>query len=283
MGYRQTAPDKHSISSLLNPVATPQSDPSHPPNFRPRADIPRRSSEVSNSNLFEHPGSPSSGRRLYPAYSGLPPQTTDSHGTVRENLSPSRAFNPGDPPNTASSSPIPSRHGGHHINQAGGQFRDYESYVNGVYNSTAYDSSINGSRFRNEASSGSAQSTQVFPRNPNFEATGNSVTQNPGGTYHTFSLELQREYSPTSSSPLFIKPRTGKPQPQPKVCSSCGVTHTILWRKSKVNPGNYLCNRCGLWERNNRVERGILAENRTSTVKEFIVQSPYSYEGGDVE
>ncbi|KAJ3724770.1 hypothetical protein C8R42DRAFT_640695 [Lentinula raphanica] len=59
--------------------------------------------------------------------------------------------------------------------------------------------------------------------------------------------------------------------------------HTIRWRKSRVNPGNDLCNRCGIWEGNNRVERGMLSENCTSTVKEFIVQSPYSYEGGDVE
>ncbi|KAJ3765452.1 hypothetical protein FB446DRAFT_795038 [Lentinula raphanica] len=47
-------------------------------------------------------------------------------------------------------------------------------------------------------------------------------------------------------------------------------------------PGPFqLCNRCDLWEGNNHVEHGMLAEDRTSTVKEFIVQSPHSYEGGD--
>ncbi|KAJ3813605.1 hypothetical protein EV368DRAFT_65025 [Lentinula lateritia] len=160
-----------------------------------------------------------------------------------------------------------------------------DGYPNGVTSSTAYISDISGSPFRNEHHTGLEQSNPMLqaPVYPSSNLAKNPVAQNPGGTFHTFSVALRKEYSPIRTSPLVIKPRMAEISPQPRICSACGITHTVLWRKSKVHPGNYLCNRCGLWERNNRVERTTLAEGRPSMVKEFIVQSPYSSEGDILE
>ncbi|KAJ4479987.1 hypothetical protein J3R30DRAFT_2563542 [Lentinula aciculospora] len=125
--------------------------------------------------------------------------------------------------------------------------------------------------------------TPQVPVYPSSIPAKNPVSQNPGGTFHTFSLKLEKRSLPVRTSHMTIKPKVGEVSPQRKICFSCGITYTVLWRKSKVHPGNYLCNRCGLWERNNRVERTPLAESRASTVREFIVQSPYSSEGDFLE
>ncbi|KAJ3709476.1 hypothetical protein C8R42DRAFT_640721 [Lentinula raphanica] len=135
MGYRKTAPDERSISSLLNPVAPPQSNPSSPSPFFLKNFVPvliflvalvKFPTAICSSILeVTHPVDACSTRiTVVRGHRKLRIVAT----IVRENLFPSRAFNPGDPPYIASSPPNP--------------FRDYESYVDGVYNSTAYASRL---------------------------------------------------------------------------------------------------------------------------------------------
>ncbi|KAJ3788033.1 hypothetical protein GGU10DRAFT_125449 [Lentinula aff. detonsa] len=275
MDYRQNTPDKRSISSLLNPVVTSHSDT--PPLNSSFTNITRRGHyDQLTSTPCAHSDRHSSDPN--PVISSLPPQSIGRSRTAKDNRS--RTFNPNLITDSTRVSGITAQR--YPLDYTGGQFPDCESYMNGVSTSTAYVSNVTGLPFGNQRHTGPKQSMNPMsqvPVNPSYIPAADSVTQNPGGTFHTFSLKLQNEYSPIRTSPLAVRPRTTRASPQPRICSSCGVTHTILWRKSKVHPGNYLCNRCGLWERNNRVERVTLAEDRASTVKEFIVQSPYSSEG----
>ncbi|KAH7873370.1 uncharacterized protein C8R40DRAFT_383702 [Lentinula edodes] len=279
MAYRENRPDRRSISSLLNPVVLNSDVP--PPNFSSNDNMPRSHHyaqlvKTSRTEFDRHSSNPD----LVGSGLHLPPRSKmewprNLHNNHR------RTSNRNDIPNITSKMPR-TRHSP--VGSASGQFYG-EGYPNGVTSSTAYVSDISGLPFRNEQLTGLVQSNPM-PQAPVHSSSNlekNPVAQNPGGTFHTFSVALRKEYSSIRTSPLVIRPRTAEISPQPRICSACGITHTVLWRKSKVHPGNYLCNRCGLWERNNRVERTTLAEGHTSMVKEFIVQSPYSSEGDILE
>ncbi|KAE9401500.1 hypothetical protein BT96DRAFT_603406 [Gymnopus androsaceus JB14] len=275
MGFNDKASGKCSISALLNPTETP--DNSLPPQdfLGKGANHGRSLNSSSSSSQFRSSGSGYSlppfntlERDRYVSSSSRPNITTDT-GTVR-GRSESRYAHTVE------------------YRDRGGYKSGSRSYKNSSSNPTSNASVFSGLPLRSEQQAGSLQSTPS-PIPPLSGYLGpnplkNSPTHYPNDSfYYTFPLEPGHKYPPTYPSHLPSNtPMTRTTESPPiKKCLSCGVTHTVLWRKSKVNPGNYLCNRCGLWERNNRVERTPLAEGHTSSVRGFVVQSPYS-SGGDI-
>ncbi|KAF9061422.1 hypothetical protein BDP27DRAFT_1338193 [Rhodocollybia butyracea] len=253
MARKKAVLDKHSILSLLNPTASPPPSDFH--NREMRGIAPSQANP-----MFNH--SHRSGREQDNVF---PPPPTPRSSRERAYTSPA----PGFPHATGYS-------GGHAHTESheGGRNYGHESVRNSTYDRNTFTRSVD-LPLRHERYPDSS-----YPTYATSKAQQNLVARSPGGTFINFPLDPNTQYLSISTSPLTTHPKKKTAEPE-KMCFVCGITHTVLWRKSKVNPGKYLCNRCGLFERNNRVERAPPAEAHSPTVKRFIVQSPYS-SGGDM-
>ncbi|KIK62409.1 hypothetical protein GYMLUDRAFT_498252 [Collybiopsis luxurians FD-317 M1] len=277
--HGQNGPYKCSIPSLLNPTLDSTT-------FLPNMSSPHqshhnhRSSTVNGLTVSErHPSKPNHSQHIFSssrAHNKTNPGRRHVPVSEAYRTPPRGIFPPDIAPIDTELRPEHAHaenFGGSNHGRQGDTDKDYRG-VNGVPANVNFPSQR----------SGSSHFSPPVPQLPsrrdyNIEESPNSTAASPHtGRYINFPLIVNPQpYPPPSSS---LTKKKVPEAPPVKTCFSCGVTHTVLWRRSKLHPGKHLCNACGLWERSNRVARTIPAEgSHLSRTTRFIVQPPYTSEG----